>query len=90
MHAVVFNVDMKEGWVGDTDAELDQLVAMLQSVPEFIQGTWTTDGQRGVSLLLFESESVAREVADNAALPRDASATLRSADVYTVLRNVGA
>jgi quinol monooxygenase YgiN len=88
VHAVVFQVDMKQGWEGRVDAELDQLVTMVKSVPGFVRGTWTTDGRRGLSFLLFESQESAEGLAANAAMPPDASVTLRSADVYEVTRDV--
>jgi hypothetical protein len=87
MHAVIFQVDMKQGWEGDADAELDFLVDALSSTPSFIRGTWMSDGRRGLSCLLFESEDVARDTAANASLPPTASATLRTADVYQVVRD---
>ncbi len=87
MHAVVFEVDMKDGWEATVDQDLDTLVGMLKSVPGFVRGTWTTDGSRGLSFVVFESPDVAREIADNAALPPDASATLRSAVVYEIVRD---
>lgn len=88
MHAVVFQVDMKEGWEGKVDAELDQLVRMVKSVPGFVRGTWTNDGHRGLSFLLFESQGSAQGLADNASMPPDASVTLRSVEVYEVARDV--
>lgn len=87
MHAVVFEVDMKQGWEGNADAELDQLVTILKTVPGFVRGTWTTDGRRGLSFLLFESQESAQGLADNASMPPDASVTLRSVDVYQVVRD---
>lgn len=88
MHAVVFQVDMKQDWEGDTDHELDQLVAMMKSVPGFVRATWTTDGTTGLSFIVFESEEGARGIADNASMPPDASVTFRSVDVYEVVRDV--
>ena len=88
MHAVVFLVDMKPGWEGTAEAELDQLVTMLKSVPGFIRGTWTTDGRRGLSFLLFESQESAEGLAANASMPPDSGVTLRSVDVYEVVRDV--
>ena len=88
MHAVVFQVDMKQGWEGKVEAELDQLVTMVKSVPGFVRGTWTTDGRRGLSFLLFESQESAQGLADNAAMPPDAGVTLRAVDVYEVVRDV--
>lgn len=72
MHAVVFEVDMKEGWESTAEVELDT--------------SSTTDGSIGLSLIVFESGEVAQEVADNAGLPPEAGATLRSARVLEVLR----
>jgi len=88
MHAVVFQVDMKQGWEGKVEAELDQLVTMLKSVPGFVRGTWTTDGSRGLSFVLFESRESAEGLAANASMPPDASVTFRSVDVYEVVRDV--
>lgn len=88
MHAVVFQVDMKQGWEKNVDAELDQLTTMVRSVPGFVRGTWTTDGRRGLSFLLFESQESAQALADNASMPPDASVILRSVDVYEVVRDV--
>ncbi len=88
MHAVVFQVEMKPGWEEKVDPELDQLVTMVKSVPGFVRGTWTTDGRRGLSFLLFESQETAQGLADNASMPPDSSVTLRSADVYEVVRDV--
>ena len=88
MHAVVFQVDMKQGWEGNVDAELDQLVTMVKSVPGFVRGTWANDDRRGLSFLLFESQESAEGIAANASMPPDASVTLRSVDVYEVVRDV--
>ena len=88
MHAVVFQVDMKQGWEGKVEAELDQLVTMVKSVPGFVRGTWTNDDRRGLSFLLFESQESAEGIAANASMPPDASVTLRSVDVYEVVRDV--
>ncbi len=81
MHAVVFQVDIQE-WEGNADRELEQLVTMMKSVPGFVRGTWTTDGRRGLSFIVFETEQAALGVADNAAVPPGASISLRSVDVY--------
>ena len=88
MHAVVFQVDMKQGWEEKVEAELDQLVTMVKSVPGFVRGTWTNNDQRGLSFLLFESQESAEGLAANASMPPDASVTLRSVDVYEVVRDV--
>ena len=88
MHAVVFQVDMKPGWEEKVEAVLDQLVTMVKSVPGFVRGTWTNDDRRGLSFRLFESQESAEGLAANASMPPDASVTLRSVDVYEVVRDV--
>ena len=88
MHAVVFQVDINQEWEGNADRELEQLVTMMKSVPGFVRGTWTTDGRRGLSFIVFETEQAALGVADNAAVPPGASISLRSVDVYEVVRDV--
>lgn len=86
MHAVVFEVDMKDGWEATVDQELDYLVQSLKEVPGFVRGTWATDGTTGLSLIQFDTREVAQDIADNASLPPDASATLRSVRVFEVQR----
>lgn len=88
MYAVVFQIDFKPDWSGDPDRELDQLVGSTKSAPGFVRGTWTGDGQRGLSFILFDSEAAAHAVADNAFMPDDASGVLRSVSVYEVARDV--
>lgn len=88
MHAVVFQVDVKDNWEGDADAELDQLVGMIKSIPGFVRGAWATDGRRGLSFIVFDNEESARTVSANASVPPDASVTLRSADTYEIVRDV--
>lgn len=84
MHAVVFQVDMKPDWQGDADQELNYLATMVKSLPGFVRGTWASDGRRGISFIVFESEAAARGMADNASMPPNASVILRSVDVYEI------
>jgi hypothetical protein len=86
LYAVVFEVDIKPDWVGDADRELDYMAGMVKSIPGFVRASWATDGRRGLSFIVFTSEETARSVAANAALPPDASATLRAASVYEIVR----
>lgn len=86
MYAVVFEVEMKEGWEAKADEEIDYIVKSLRELPGFIRGTWTTDGRAGLGLILFESKDVAQQVVVDAYLPPDASAVLRSARVDAVIR----
>ncbi len=87
MHAVVFQVDMNEGW--EDSPELDELAKGVRSMPGFVRGTWTTDGKRGLSFLVFESEEAARALAEDSSGPPLTSVTFRSVDVYEVVQEVG-
>lgn len=89
MHAVVFEVDMKDGWREKAGDELDALLQGLRQVPSFTRGIWTADGTAGLSLVLFDSLEAAQEVADKAWVPPDASCVLRSARVTEVIRDAG-
>lgn len=84
MHAIVFEVDMKEGQEEAARAELGPLMEMVKEVPGFVRGTWLADGRRGLSVVVFESEAAARDLADNAAMPPDSAVSFRSADIYEV------
>lgn len=86
MHALVFEVEMKDGWEATVDKDLDFIADAMRSAPGFTRGTWMTDGRVGLAFILFESKEVAQEIADNAELPPDATAILRSASVHQVLR----
>lgn len=86
MHAVVFEVDLRDGWRSTVDDELDYIVGTLSAEPGFVRGTWTGNGTRGLAIIVFEAEETAQNIVDNAELPPDAGASLRSAEVHEVLR----
>jgi hypothetical protein len=88
MHAVVFQVDFVPGREQQQEAELDFLTGMIKSTPGFVRGTWMGDDKQGLSCILFDSEAAARAVADNAKVPPDAAARMRSVDVYAVARDI--
>jgi hypothetical protein len=88
MHAVIFQVDFVPGRESQQEAELEFLASMMQGTPGFVRGTWLDDGTRGLSCLVFRTEEAARAVAASAVLPPEASAKLRSVDVYRVARSV--
>ena len=88
MHAVVFQVDFVPGREKQQDGELNFITGVIRSTPGFVHGTWLGNAEHGLSCILFDSEQAARAVASGAALPPDASATLRSVDVYAVARDI--
>jgi len=88
MHAVLFQVDFKPDWVGDTDAELDQVVAMTQAMPGFVRATWAKQETWGVSFVVMADEESARAMAAGQAIPPEASVTFRSVEVLEIARDV--
>lgn len=85
MHSVVFDVEVKPDWEGDQQQELDQLATMLKSIPGFVRAAWATEGTRGISWIVFDSEAAARNVAANASMPPTASVTVRGVNVYEIV-----
>jgi hypothetical protein len=85
MHAVLFQVDMKEGREQERQPELEQLIGFVKTVPGFVHGTWVSDGKVGLSMIVMESEDAARDMAANASVPPDAAVSFRSADVFEVM-----
>lgn len=88
MHAAIFQVDVKQDWAGDAEAELDFVVELSKQAPGFASGLWLmgSDGLDAISVQLFETEAAAREAVAGAFVPPDASVTLRSASVYELQR----
>lgn len=86
MFALVFQVDFKHPLDPASLAELDEIVTTTKAMPGFLRGTWTCTETNGLSLILVDDEDVARGVAANASVPADSHVTLRSVDVYEVLR----
>ena len=82
MHAVIFEVEMTEGYTR-AEQDLEQLVTMCKQLPGFMHGTWTQSSGRGLSLLVFESEDAARALADHSQSPPTVVTT--RLDVYEVV-----
>jgi hypothetical protein len=88
MHAVLFQVDRKQGWDGDVEAELDVITKMTAEAPGYVRGLWANNAEHGMSVQLFESEETARQCADGAFIPPEASVAFRSVEVFEVRREV--
>ena len=84
MHAVVINVT-----VNDQDAARaalrDQVVPQVAATPGFVAGYWVgLDGDRGTTVVVFESEDAARSAAAEAQSP-GASVSFDSVEVGEVV-----
>lgn len=63
MHAVVVRVTVTNP-VGAEQRLQEEVVPRASSAPGFQAGYWTRDGQRGLSMLIFDTEENARSAAD--------------------------
>jgi hypothetical protein len=86
MHAVVINVTIQ-----DPDAARaalrDQIVPQVSAAPGFVGGYWVgLEGDRGVSIVVFESEDAARAGAAQAQAPGD-FVTFDNVEVGEVVAN---
>ena len=89
MHAAVVNVTIKDEATA-TARLRDQIVPQISAAPGFIAGYWVRlPGNRGTSVVVFESEGAAQGVIDmlRAQPPVDDAVTLDSAEVGEVVAN---
>ena len=85
MHAVIFQVSIKDREAADAFLK-EQIVPGVSQAPGFITGHWTKVGEnRGMSMLIFDSEEAARNVADGDDRPPEDVVTVDSVDVGEVV-----
>ena len=71
MHAVVVNVTINDPEPAEA-ALRDQVVPRVSSSPGFVAGTWVRlPGDKGTSIVVFESEDAARAAAEQIQPPGD-------------------
>ena len=87
MHAVIFDVEFRQDYEGDGEAELDGMVEATKAEAGFVSGHWLRNDGSGRAVLVYDSEAKAREVADGAEIPPEASVTLQSVTVWAVERS---
>jgi hypothetical protein len=63
MHAVIVRVTLNEPEKAEEDLH-SRTVPNVSQAPGFVAGYWTRSGNDGLSLVVFESEDVARQMAD--------------------------
>ena len=85
MHAVVVTVT-----IDDMDAAAEELreqvVPMVSAAPGFIAGYWVAvSGDKGASIVVFDSEASAQALAANVTPPPGSAVTLESVEVGEVM-----
>lgn len=89
MYAVLIQVDMKQDWTGDRDAELADMAQTTKSLPGFERATWATDGVKGACLIVLSDEAAARELASSGnRIPPEAGVTFRSLDLLEIVQDI--
>jgi hypothetical protein len=86
MHAVVVRVSINDS--ENAQKELNErVVPFVSQAPGFVAGYWTRadDGSNGVSMLVFESEDAARNVAERIQGQVPQGVTFESAEVREVI-----
>lgn len=85
MHALLFTVTIHKREEADRLLH-EQFVPGMSQAPGFVAGYWVNVGEtRGTSVIVFESEKAARDVADHAAPPPTDSFTVESFDIGEVV-----
>ena len=86
MHAIVGNSRLKPGATPEVG---QNILDRMKGAPGFVSGAvaWSTDGERGRSMFLFESESDAKAALEEAltAMPADAPMEIESVEVCEVV-----
>jgi hypothetical protein len=90
MHAVIGQVKIDQSREGEVRKALSEIVVpTARAMPGFVGGTWCRSVQddRGISMLLFESEEAASDAAGQMRQgpPPGTPATFVSADVFEVV-----
>jgi heme-degrading monooxygenase HmoA len=86
MHAVVVKVTVSE--VEKAQEELqNRVVPNVSQAPGFVAGYWTRSGNEGLSMVVFESEDAARQMADRVPQTVPEFVTLENVEVRDVVAN---
>ena len=63
MHAVVVRVTIHDAEPALKELE-NTVVPTVSQMPGFVAGYWTRSGDEGLSMIVFETEAAARQMAD--------------------------
>ena len=84
MHAVIVRAAIKQRDEAEKFLK-EQIVPRLSNAPGFVRGSWVNLGDKGTSMIVFESEDAAREAADQIAEPPAEAAEIESVEVGEVV-----
>jgi hypothetical protein len=84
MHAVVVRVTINEVEKAEEDLH-NRTVPNVSQAPGFVAGYWTRSGNQGLGMVVFESEDVARQMADRVPQMVSEFVTLEDVEVREVV-----
>ena len=83
MHAVVVRVTINDEDAAKRELQ-EKVVPGVSQAPGFVAGYWTRKDNTGLSMLIFESEDAATQVADGMASTLPDAVTLEGSEVRSV------
>ena len=86
MHAVVVKVTVNEVEMAQEELQ-NRVVPNVSQSPGFVAGYWTRSGNEGLSMVVFESEDAARQMADRVPQILPEFVTLQNVEVREVVAN---
>jgi hypothetical protein len=86
MHAVVVRVTVNEAERAQEELQ-NRVVPNVSQAPGFVAGYWTRSGSDGLSMVVFESEDAARQMADRVPQTIPEFVTLKDVEVREVVAN---
>ena len=84
MHAVVVRVTINDEQAA-TERLRSEVVPRISQAPGFVAGYWTRKEEKGLSMVIFESEDLARQASERVPDMVFESVTLEDVDVREVV-----
>lgn len=84
MHAIVFRIEIHDQKEADRLLH-EEFVPGMSQAPGFVGGYWVTSGDKGTSVIVFESEEAVQRVMDSADPPKTEAFTLKSLEIGKVV-----
>lgn len=85
MHALIFTVSIKDREAAESFLK-EQLVPGISQAPGFVAGYWANiGGDRGRSMVVFESEETANQAAESGQRPPEDVVTIEAMEIGEVV-----
>jgi hypothetical protein len=85
MYAVLVAVDIAPGRLEESMRALNEnIIPMCKGAPGFVRGTWFGNEESGNSLMVFDSEQSARQMAGQVSSNAEDPVQITSTQVYEV------